>query len=65
MDEDTAKQLASLIGGETWDSGGGICLVVRKRSDGKVVAFSDESVCVYDDENALQAGEPSESLILV
>jgi hypothetical protein len=65
MDEEKAKLLADLIGGDVWDSGGGICLVLKHRSDGKVVAFSDEVVCVYENDEALQEGKALESVLLV
>ena len=65
MDEDKAKLLADVIGGDVWDSGGGTCLVLKRRSDGKVVAFSDEVVCVYADDEALQEGKPLETILLV
>ena len=41
MDEEKAEALAKLLGGETWQSGGNLWLVILKRSDGKVVAISD------------------------
>jgi hypothetical protein len=47
MDEEKAKRLADVIGGDVWDSGGGTCLVLKRRSDGNIVALSDEAVCVY------------------
>jgi len=65
MDEKKAEALAELLGGETWQSGGDIWLVILKRSDGKIVAISDEVVCEYADEEALGGGEPSSSICLV
>jgi hypothetical protein len=65
MDEKKAKALANLLGGETWDSGGDIYLVLVKRKDGKVVAFSDETVCLYADEDALESGEPEANIDLL
>jgi len=64
MDETKAKQLAELLGGEPWQSGGDIWLVVIRRADGKVVAISDEVVCEYADETALEGGEPDNSINL-
>jgi len=65
MEEESARRIAEVLGGEAWNSGGGIWLVIRKRADGKVVAISDESVCVYDSEDYLQGGQPTESVIIV
>ena len=65
MDEKRAKQLAEIIGAQVWDSGGEICLVLKHRSDGRIVAFSDEVVCVYENKDALQGGNAMESVLLV
>lgn len=65
MDEEKAKLLADVIGGDVWDSGGGICLVLKHRSDGKIVALSDEVVCVYENEDELQEGKATESVVLI
>ena len=64
MDDAQAEAVAEALGGETWDSGGGITLVVIRRGDGKVVAISDESVCEYEDADALEGGTPSASITL-
>ena len=65
MDEEKAEALAKLLGGETWNSGGDIWLVILRRADGKIVAISDELVAEYADEEALGAGEPFRSICLV
>ena len=65
MDEEKAESLADVIGGDVWDSGGGMCLVLKHRSDGRIVAFSDEVICVYENEEALQEGKAAESILLV
>jgi hypothetical protein len=66
MDEDNAQRLAEILGGEIWDSGGGICLVLKHRSDGKIVAISDETISVYGSEEGLISGDkPLESILLV
>ena len=65
MDEEKAEALAKLFGGETWNSGGDIWLVILRRADGKVVAISDEVVAEYADEEALGAGEPENQILLV
>ena len=58
MDAERAKLLAEIIGGDVWDSGGGICLVLKHRTDGRIVAFSNEGVSVYLNEEAVQGSEP-------
>ena len=65
MDEEKAEALAKLLGGETWNSGEDIWLVILKRSDGKIVAISDEVVCEYADEESLGAGKPGNQILLV
>lgn len=40
MDEWTAEQLAAIVGGEAWQSGGGIYVVTVNRDDGSLVVFS-------------------------
>jgi hypothetical protein len=47
MNEDQARQLAHALGGETWQSGGAMWLVIVRRSDGSLVVFSDDVVCEY------------------
>ena len=65
MDEEKAEALAKLLGGETWQSGGDIWLVILRRADGKIVAISDEVVAEYADETDLGAGEPENQILLV
>lgn len=65
MDEKKAEALAKLLGGETWQSGGDVWLVLIRRADGKIVAISDEVVCEYANEEALGAGVPGMFIGLV
>lgn len=65
MDEAKAEVLAKLLGGEIWQSGGDVWLVLIRRTDGKIVAISDEVVCEYADEEALRTGEPGVAIGLV
>ena len=64
MDEDRAKQIAEALSGETWQSGGGIWLVLLRRQDGKLVVISDEVVCEYDSEEQFDESKPSNSIYL-
>ena len=66
MDERQAKLVAEALGGRVWQSGGGLWMVLLTRSDGKVVAITDESVCLYESEDALvSSAQAEESLVLV
>lgn len=64
MDELQAQAIADSLGGETWQSGGDMWLVLFRRSNGSIVALSDEVVCEYENEEALGNSEPSSSIIL-
>ena len=65
MTESEAQAVARVLGGDAWNSGGSIQLVVIERPDGRVVAVSDEAVCEYADHDALMHGGPSNSIMLV
>lgn len=64
MDERTAEQLAAIVGGEAWQSGGGIYLVTVNRDDGSLVVFSADSICEYDNDEAFDAGQASRTILL-
>ena len=64
MDEQQAEQVATAVGGEAWNSGGGIWLVLCRRSDGKIVAISDDAVCEYSEEDQLDGGTPDSTIPL-
>lgn len=65
MTEDEAQELARVVDGKPWNSGGGIWLVCRERQDGHVVAFSDEVVSEYLSWDVLQDGSPLNSIVIV
>lgn len=64
MDERTAEQLAAIVGGEAWDSGGGVHLVTVNRDDGSLVVFSGDAICEYENDEAFDAGRASKSIQL-
>jgi hypothetical protein len=64
MDEQAAKKLAKALGGEAWQSGGGIWLVILYRPDGGLVVFSEDLVAEYPDEDAFDASTPTASIYL-
>lgn len=64
MDERTAEQLATIVGGEAWQSGGGIYLVTVNRDDGSLVVFSADAICEYENDAAFDAGRASKTILL-
>ena len=56
MGEQQATAIADAIGGETWQSGGEIWLVILRKADGRVVALSDDCICEYESDDAFQDG---------
>jgi hypothetical protein len=64
MNENQAEALASIVGGEAWQSGGGIWLVTLYREDGKLVVFSGDAVCEYESEEAFDEGRASNEIAL-
>ncbi len=64
MNELQAKQVAEALSGETWQSGGGIWLVLLRQGNGKLVVISDEAVCEYDDEQRFEQAKPSKTILL-
>jgi hypothetical protein len=64
MNEAHATAIAEALGGEAWQSGGGIWLVLRTKSDGRIVVVSDESVCEYEDRDAFDEGRAASTILL-
>ena len=64
MEEEQANAIAEAIGGETWQSGGDIWLVLVRRPDGHLVVISDEVVCEYSSEEALGTEQPLSNIVL-
>lgn len=65
MNEEQARQTAGALGGETWQSGGGIWVVLVRRDDGAVIVITDEVVCEYASEEAFGEGEVVKCVMLV
>ncbi|QHI69282.1 hypothetical protein [Tichowtungia aerotolerans] len=65
MDEEKANQLAELLNGEAWNSGGGIYIVLVRNSLGQIIGITDESICLYANEQALEDGFAGQSFLLV
>lgn len=64
MNERQATVVAESLGGTTWQSGGGIWLVLLRRSDGRLVVISDEVVCEYETEDHFEECRPRVSIPL-
>ncbi|HKQ49896.1 MAG TPA: hypothetical protein VJZ71_17615 [Phycisphaerae bacterium] len=64
MDERTAEQLAAIVGGEAWQSGGGIYLVTVNRDEGSLVVFSGDAICEYENDEAFDASRASKTILL-
>ena len=45
MNETQTKKIVDIFGGETWQAGGDIWLVIIRRKDGHIVVISDEAIC--------------------
>lgn len=64
LNEKTAGQVAKALGGEAWQSGGGIWLVLIKRSDGHLAVISEDAVCEYASEDDFNSGKAQASVLL-
>ena len=65
MSEEKALVVADALGGEPWQSGGDIWLVLFRKPNGGVVVVSEEAVCEYQDETAFEEQRPKASILLV
>lgn len=63
MNEKQATALARALGGEAWNSGGGVWLVTLHVGR-KLVVFSGDCVCEYDSEEDFDAGNASKTINL-
>ena len=64
MDEIQASKMAEILGGQVWQSGGGIWLVLIHRQDGQLVVISDEVICEYASDEDFENSSPSRSIII-
>ena len=62
MNEEQARAVAEAAGGETWQSGGNIWLVLCRRSDGKLVVLSDEAVSLYENDEAFEDNRTTQTI---
>ncbi len=64
MDERTAAYLAVILGGEAWQSGGGVYVVTVNRDDGSLVVFSSDAICEYENNEAFDRGRASKTILM-
>jgi hypothetical protein len=64
MDEKQAEALAKVLQGEAWDTGGGMWVVQIVRGDGKLVVFSGDCICEYEDDDAFDQGKATNTIHL-
>ena len=64
LNAETAERVAQALGGEAWQSGGEIWLVLIRRKDGHLVVLSEDAVCEYRSEEAFERNKASVTIIL-
>lgn len=64
MQEEHANIIAEILGDDLWQSGGGIHVVIIRRSDGRLIVFSDEAICEYRSQEALEESRPINAIRL-
>ena len=64
MDESQATRIAEVLGGEPWQSGGDIWLVIIHRKDRHIVVISDDAICEYTSEEEFENAKASSSILL-
>jgi hypothetical protein len=60
----TAHTIATALGGEAWQSGGGIWLTLIHRPDNHLVVISDDAICEYPSKAAFEQGTPTTTIRL-
>ena len=64
MYEPQATNIADILGGETWQSGGDIWLVIIHRKDSHMVVISDDTICEYTSEEEFENAKAGTSILL-
>lgn len=64
LNAETAEQVAKALGGEAWQSGGGIWLVIIRRKNERLVVLSEDVVCEYASESEFDEGRPLKFIAL-
>lgn len=63
MDQNTANQLASLLGGEAWERANDWVVSVNT-DDGRVVLFGSDEISEYRNDDELGRGSPMSSIAM-
>jgi hypothetical protein len=64
LNELTAPIVAAALGGDAWQSGGGIWVIVKRTSDGRVLTLSPEVINEYANEEAFEEDRPESTLVM-
>ncbi len=64
MNEEKAKILAQALGGQPWQSGGGIYVVLIQRQDGHMVSITDECICEYGSREKFEENKSCNTILL-
>ena len=64
MTETEAEAIAAALGGRTWNSGGGVWLVLFDRLDGKLIVLSDDAICEYDNMEGFEKAQAKVTIVL-
>ena len=64
MDEKQTNAIAEALGGEAWQSGGDIWLVLIRRPDGHLIVLSDEAICEYENQELFDEGKALTTIFL-
>ena len=65
MDETQATKIAEILGGEAWQSGGDLWLVIIHRADKHIIVISDEVICEYVSEDDFEKTKPTQTILIV
>jgi hypothetical protein len=64
LNELTAPIVAAALGGDAWQSGGGIWVIVKRTSDGHVLTLTPEVINEYANEEAFEEDRPKSTLVM-
>lgn len=64
MTEEQADAIAESLGGEGWQSGGEVWLVMKRRNNGTIVVISEDAICEYASEDEFEDCRPTTTILL-
>ena len=65
MTEEQARGLAEILGGDPWQSGGDMWVLLKKTGDGRVISITDECVVEYASEEAHETNKQKNAITIV